>query len=1558
MMSQNCDMNSFIENLNEVMRNGYKDDHGRITSDYNQEQEALQSYHGREILELLQNADDEMIDPLPKEVRLSFDKETLIIANFGNEFTKEGVESLRLAHLSPKRKAHGFYIGNKGTGFRSILGWADEVIIHSGELHIRFSEKYSQSIVDEILAETGSKEHREAATLVFPEVLYKDIPAFDITTTIIIKVKKKQDVADDVINQLKSLDQNILLFLNHTEKLTIDLPGHHAEYTKERKSTKSDKVILRRVIDGKLYSEYEWRLFQREGTVIDTDGEMRKYSVVLAYRKQPELSYIEKKVYSFFKTDVVFPYPFLLHGTFHLNPDRNHLIKNSAVNHAILENAADLMVQAAKETTSARKADYSIVKKLIADVPSTWRLDENYDFISMVQDSARDYAILPNANGQYISFEDADPVFYNTPLTKYLSGPEFDDYLQYTDDYEIESFLEGLGSLIQYRYNVASDHIKAWLNKKSEEINQTNLEEVLSCVAETSLYFLAEYKNDLRNDKNYPHFFFNQEGEWIKNGESFYYDSDIEITQPPAFAHVQVVHPIIFAAIRKCLENSNLKYSVDYNDLELLGLKAFELSKVTDSINEVLREAFRVSEQSGKDKFGKAIRWIYRNRTVVEKYGCRILVPTKAGGLQYSDSLYLGEEYGNTVVEHLFAQKPEWLATDISSYMDSRITVNVSEFVEILGLSFFPRRKVENFQIGHSSNKVEQGYVKGLLSLLKYPYMTHTRTSAPTEYSSAEEFYLSVKRVTGDRSNIDHLDYILRNCSTKAILEWLDADKDLQNALFHADTESVDSHLAFVDLGHSADRSIPEIKRAPSYIRYLFKTIPWVEIDGNRHLLEDCLLELDSDVKLEPYLFNLDVDFYIDPGKGKKRLQEKYRNYFMELGVKRGMGENGFASLPAAKIYTVLNALPELEGSESVSKTLYTAVIDKSAFKKNDLKSIKAYETFISKGKVLTNKGYKRINSVFYRADSRMAGSALKNINVLALGIRKNARRVEDLLGVKRLKVSAKLASNPIKHKDDLSFWDEWRKFIPMAYALRALDLNTESERRMEAAKMHSISIKLCSYLEVTYNGKTPETLLDYEFVIPDNRHIYLKAPENLNYKNDTHFAAAIADALCACLEIPSRTNDYADLLETDDKDRLFKLRRLTDVDEDCLRRSITEFRAALGEKERFLDVIADITGESEKRLLPFADKLDFENWTTDDNLKSIISVFKDLRIDTEQFNDYDPQQAVDLRPFYRKRVEAAKEKYKSSYKEYWFKKLKTSSLEEKMLLVEHFRGFDDLVIEPANSVEFDPDLAVYNAVGIKPKKKTIELNRVYADNLKKWETILTESNQDRDESFLNSDENTSLMYFGEFDELLRRYFEAQKRNDSNSVDDDKDYDFPVDSVEILTEYEIKPMEHLAIPQKERNRSLGYTERTESRASQVRNGKRGEKLVYDNLRGRGLNVTWVSENAKILGVNPEGSADYGYDMRLVDDDGSVTYIEVKTSSKSWDEGLLLFLSDREHQFALDHADRYLVYYVSGIKKGKDAKIIVLSDLFKNGELNKENYSIRCERNYIISAEPE
>ena len=77
------DMKNYIEQCLCVMKEGYRNDPNRINSDYNKETESIQSYHGRELLELLQNADDELRDDMPREVYISFKDNVLSIANYG-----------------------------------------------------------------------------------------------------------------------------------------------------------------------------------------------------------------------------------------------------------------------------------------------------------------------------------------------------------------------------------------------------------------------------------------------------------------------------------------------------------------------------------------------------------------------------------------------------------------------------------------------------------------------------------------------------------------------------------------------------------------------------------------------------------------------------------------------------------------------------------------------------------------------------------------------------------------------------------------------------------------------------------------------------------------------------------------------------------------------------------------------------------------------------------------------------------------------------------------------------------------------------------------------------------------------------------------------------------------------------------------------------------------------------------------------------------------------------------------------------------------------------------
>ncbi|MBX6332521.1 MAG: hypothetical protein IRY91_11800 [Gemmatimonadaceae bacterium] len=101
----------------------YRSDADEVTANYDREVGHVRDYHGREVLELLQNADDAGRGYGPNCVHMVLRPYGLCIGNTGTPFSPRGVKSLVLSDSSPKREARTEYIGNRGLGFRSVLNW-------------------------------------------------------------------------------------------------------------------------------------------------------------------------------------------------------------------------------------------------------------------------------------------------------------------------------------------------------------------------------------------------------------------------------------------------------------------------------------------------------------------------------------------------------------------------------------------------------------------------------------------------------------------------------------------------------------------------------------------------------------------------------------------------------------------------------------------------------------------------------------------------------------------------------------------------------------------------------------------------------------------------------------------------------------------------------------------------------------------------------------------------------------------------------------------------------------------------------------------------------------------------------------------------------------------------------------------------------------------------------------------------------------------------------------------------------------------------------------------
>src|SRR5436190_12396166 len=124
---------------------GYENDPRRLLSDKGGERNASRDYHGREILELLQNANDAAAEIGENaKVRIELSEAGLIVANTGERFQPEGVTSLMLAHLSPKPR-NTLVIGNKGLGFRAVLNWSNRPMILSGALRLGFAPEFARA---------------------------------------------------------------------------------------------------------------------------------------------------------------------------------------------------------------------------------------------------------------------------------------------------------------------------------------------------------------------------------------------------------------------------------------------------------------------------------------------------------------------------------------------------------------------------------------------------------------------------------------------------------------------------------------------------------------------------------------------------------------------------------------------------------------------------------------------------------------------------------------------------------------------------------------------------------------------------------------------------------------------------------------------------------------------------------------------------------------------------------------------------------------------------------------------------------------------------------------------------------------------------------------------------------------------------------------------------------------------------------------------------------------------------------------------------------------------
>ncbi|MBQ6177483.1 MAG: DUF3883 domain-containing protein [Bacteroidales bacterium] len=314
----------------------------RLRQDLRLEVDIQNNYRGREVFELLQNADDAN----STWAGVSVDGDDVIVCNGGEPFSVSGFMSIMMPYSSSKYgKAGEGKIGHKGLGFRSVLNWTDAVDIQSGGVQVSFSRDYAGRLWNDEVKDRIGEPLSTLLTDYANNVCKRDVPIpvlsipsklekiVDGHTRITLSIK--QELNSEIVGQIRGLDAHLLLFLRHLKE--INLPDRKLTISREEVESGYLLVVIEDCPSNGSSKKEHWLVHAKQGS--DAFG---AYELAIAY---PMLGteYKGGAVYSFFPTQIMLDLPCIVNGTFELDSSRNNITTPMPQNSFMMDKIAVAM---------------------------------------------------------------------------------------------------------------------------------------------------------------------------------------------------------------------------------------------------------------------------------------------------------------------------------------------------------------------------------------------------------------------------------------------------------------------------------------------------------------------------------------------------------------------------------------------------------------------------------------------------------------------------------------------------------------------------------------------------------------------------------------------------------------------------------------------------------------------------------------------------------------------------------------------------------------------------------------------------------------------------------------------------------------------------------------------------------------------------------------------------------------------------------------------------------------------------------------------------------------
>lgn len=1188
---------SLFQNLFEKDYKSHEAYH-RINQDFNGEIETRDSYRGREILEMLQNAEDQKSSYF--FISVDTTAKTMCFYNGGIPFSKKGFDAILYAKTSPKQ-GNLSSIGNKGLGFRSILNWAESVDIYSRHTHVSFSIEIAKQKWNELrlffgknglganikeiqdnfnrLRETNHDISVPLSVFAVPEATsYEDLPIDfsecrdDIAT--VIKVRYKDDLQEGILKQIRSIKNETLLFIKNLKKIIIKIDDETTTISKAIQRTEqwNDGCVLECFItNGKSQGKYS--IYMEDGKHKEYEKEIEEYTEEDNYLS-PKL--IKKKIvekyqigiaivehdnsktndsenkpnvfplYSFFETQVDTKLPCILHGSFCLSPDRKQLIDNNEYNDFLQKKLGQKVVQFveffAKERQSEGIVDWFPFDQ-IKTLNNNSIPDELKIFKQEMDEALLDASIYPSIANGYCKLKNS--IAYTENLAKLIQEKKV--YVEAgLGKHLLGGFIERkvtcnkdekFGDIINKLSQLINERFEQ--NKQSENCYAERVE-LISCLRE------IDYKNPqlkILTDEEHKLLLGSET-------EKLYINTGKQLVQPPAVLHFQYIDKSLVKALRDKWDLPQLPNNEERIIADILQkqigqsyVSAADISRIKEKIVNVLHN------KPSLDDYKALIRCLYKSYQKNPELD--FLDKKTENGLAY----YRDEN--NTYKDGSVNKVKDLLLLGIDG-----------KFHPSMSLIIYDKEFPHGFENECTDSLSDEWKLYGSFDEWK-------AILAEDDAQKIEEFFVNVLGVSlyvpmalhgfiGDELINDSFfcqnAFVSRSCGTDHYDYWYVTDEGKHKDFCNLSFCPLESFIKEISKTYSWERILLLILKSEClYKSFLQKTINY---RFQRSLSKDilkasfiacCIKKHDFFAPVKSIIVEQRRDIVDLIAKGTGRLSYDIEDILVQLGAFRSIND-----LNIPRLYQLLNDVTtQFEKGEKVSIQSEYKKIRKYILAKgqNQENTIRSYASKIEKlvAKKEGKLGVFPRNEVYYWDSDEYPQAILSKLPKLEIGTKVGEPSVEKIFGIKRLDgIEIEISNNSKMNEEcEKKVNDALKKRFPYLLAMRCADEGVEKISTY-ANILKKIDIQIyntCFYRtnkEAEFQSAEEGDLLKQEskYILCSSANSYEDAIKN------PHFGESMVEVFCLSLS-QSETKWFdsirAILKNSDDENRYYYEKNFVD---------------------------------------------------------------------------------------------------------------------------------------------------------------------------------------------------------------------------------------------------------------------------------------------------------------------------------------------------------------------------------------------------------------------------